>query len=84
MSDDYEPSVEDAVRHMTVEERELEAIDDAPETVVDEHPEPTEEEIAEGNRLGEQIDVSDDDDQGDVESARPVTRARPELEQADE
>ena len=48
----------------------LPAIDDEPEVWIDEHPQATDEEIAEGNRLGESISVLDDEDQGDVEAIR--------------
>lgn len=62
----------------------LPVVDTPPDVWTDEHPEPTAGEVAEGKRLGEVIDVDDDDDQGGVDTARPVTVARPELEQDDE
>ena len=69
---------------MTDEPELLPAVDTPPDVWADEHPEPTAEEIDEGNRLGELIDVDDDDATGGVDTARPVTEVRPELEQDDE
>jgi hypothetical protein len=42
----------------------LPAIDSDPDEWADEHPEATPEEIAEGNRLGREIDIDDDEDTG--------------------
>lgn len=48
----------------------LPAIDDEPDEWADEHPEATEVEVAEGNRLGDTIDWNDDNDNGGVEPER--------------
>ena len=54
----------------------LPEVDSAPQVWVEEHPEPTEEEIALGNQLGETINTEDDDDvtgavaESDVEPPR--------------
>jgi hypothetical protein len=42
----------------------LPAIDSDPQGWVDEHPEPTEEEVRQGNLLGARIDAGDDEDAG--------------------
>ena len=42
----------------------LPAVDSDPDEWHDEHPDATEEEIVVGNRLGETIDVDDDEDNG--------------------
>lgn len=54
----------------TEDVEELSAIDSDPDEWVDEHPKATDEEIAEGNRLGETIAWDDDDDAGGVEPVR--------------
>lgn len=52
--------------------QELPQVDEPPKSgeFADEHPSPTDEEIAVGNQLGEDIDVENDDDNGGVEPPR--------------
>lgn len=40
--------------------------DEEPDEWVEEHPEPTDREVALGNALGQDIDIDDDEDNGDV------------------
>ena len=68
----------------------LPELDDPPDVWVEEHPTLTDEEIHAGNALGETIDVEDDEDVAGVvpletvETARPATEPKTDLEVDDE